>query len=96
MVATVGEMYLAITAAAEALTPSGLDQIRSQLAQHLGVSEANVALNMFSGSVILQVTVSGERVDGERLARQLETEVTAGRLSSVVVGYVLPNAHVCG
>ena len=91
--ATVGEVYLAITASAETLTPSGLDQIRSQLAQHLGASEANIALNMLPGSVILQVTLSGERVDGERLAKQLEQDVTAGRLSTVVVGYVPPTSH---
>jgi hypothetical protein len=93
MVATVGEIYLAITAAAESVTSSGLDQIRSQLAQHLAVSEAIIKLNLFSGSVILQVTFSGERVDGARLAQQLETDVTAGRLSNVVVGYVPPNSH---
>ncbi len=95
MVATVGEIYLAIAAAAEAVTSSGLDQIRSQLAQHLAVSEAVIKLNLFSGSVILQVTFSGERVDGARLAQQLETDVTAGRLSNVVVGCVPPNAKVC-
>ncbi len=95
MVATVGEIYLAIAAAAEAVTSSGLDQIRSQLAQHLAVSEAVIKLNLFSGSVIVQVTFSGERVDGARLAQQLETDVTAGRLSNVVVGYVPPNAKVC-
>jgi hypothetical protein len=90
---TVGEVYLAITAAAESLTSSALDQIRSQLAKHLAVSEAIIKLNMLSGSVILQVTLSGERVDGARLAQQLETDVTAGRLSNVVVGYVPPNSH---
>ena len=95
MVATVGEIYLAITAAAESVTSSDLDQIRSQLAQHLAVRETVIKLNLFSGSVILQVTFSGERVDGARLAQQLETDVTAGRLSSVVVGYVPPNAKVC-
>jgi hypothetical protein len=95
MMATVGEIYLVITAAAESLTSSGLDLIRSQLAQHLAVSEAIIKLNLFSGSVILHVTFSGERVDGARLAQQLETEVTAGRLSSVVVGYVPPNSKVC-
>ena len=95
MVASVGEIYLAIDISAESLTPSGLDQIRSQLAQHLGMSKANIALNMLSGSVVLQVTLSGERVDGARLAQQLETDVMAGRLSSVVVGYVPPNAQVC-
>jgi len=93
VVATVGEIYLAIGVSAEFLTPSGLDQIRSQLAQHLGVSKANIALNMLSGSVILQVTLSGERVDGARLAQQLETDVTGGRLSGVVVGYVPPSSH---
>jgi hypothetical protein len=93
VVATVGEIYLAIGVSAESLTPSGLDQIRSQLAQHLGVSKANIALNMLSGSVVLQVTLSGERVDGARLAKQLETDVTAGRLSGVVVGYVPSNSH---
>ena len=93
MVATVGEIYLAITAAAESVTSSGLDQIRSQLAQHLAVSEAVIKLNLFSGSVILQVTFSGEQVDGARLAQQLETDVTAGRLSNVVVGYVPPNSQ---
>ena len=93
MVATVGEIYLAITAAAESVTSSGLDQIRSQLAEHLAVSEVIIKLNLFSGSVILQVTLSGERVDGARLAQQLETDVTAGRLSGVVVGYVPPNSH---
>jgi hypothetical protein len=59
------------------------------------MSKANIALNMLSGSVVLQVTLSGERVDGARLAQQLETDVMAGRLSSVVVGYVPPNAQVC-
>jgi hypothetical protein len=92
--ATVGELYLAITAAAESLTPSGLDQIRSQLAQHLGVGEANIVLNVLSGSIILKVTISGERVDGAWLAQLLETDVTAGRLSSVVVGYAPRTSHV--
>jgi hypothetical protein len=64
-----------------------LDQIRSQLAQHLAVGKANIALNMLSGSVVLQVILSGERVDGARFAQQLETDVTSGRLSTVVVGY---------
>jgi hypothetical protein len=93
MVATVGEIYLAITAAAESVTSSGLDQIRSQLAQHLAVRETVIKLNVFSGSVILQVTLSGERADGARLAQQLETDVNAGRLSVVVVGYVPPNSR---
>ncbi len=93
MVATVGEIYLAIGVSAESLTPSGLDQIRSQLAQHLGVSKANIVLNLLSGSVVLQVTLLGERVDGARLAQQLETDITAGRLSGVVVGYVPPTSH---
>jgi hypothetical protein len=95
MVATVGEIYLAFTAAAESVTSSDLDQIRSQLAQHLAVREAIIKLNFISGSVILQVTCTGERVDGARLAQQLETDVTAGRLSNVVVGYVPPNAKAC-
>jgi hypothetical protein len=69
-----------------------LDQIRSQLAQHLAVSEAIIKLNLFSGSVVLQVILWGERVDGAGLAQQLEMDVTSGRLSTVVVGYEPPNS----
>jgi hypothetical protein len=57
------------------------------------VSKANIVLNLLSGSVVLQVTLLGERVDGARLAQQLETDITAGRLSGVVVGYVPPTSH---
>jgi hypothetical protein len=51
---TVGVVFLAIAAAAELLTPTGLTQIQSQLAQNLGMSKANMVLNIISGSVILQ------------------------------------------
>ena len=88
-----GVVYLAIAAPAEALSSSGLAEVRSQLARHLSqfdtrIGDANIALNMLAGSVVLRVTLSGDGIDGTKLARQLEADVSAGRLSSVVVGYV--------
>ena len=89
-----GVLYLAIAAPAEALSPSGLAEVRSQLARHLShfdtrIGEANIALNVLAGSVVLRVALSGDSIDGKKLAKQLEADVASGRLSSVVVGYVL-------
>ena len=72
-------------------------QIGSQVLQHLsqysqhfsaGLSEA-VALRVMSGSVVVEVTLSGEQVDGASLARLLESDVDTGRLKMVLtIGYV--------
>jgi len=60
------------------------------------MSKANMVLNIFSGSVILQVALSGEGIDGARLAKQLEDDITLGRLSSVAVGCTPPDTNfVC-
>jgi hypothetical protein len=90
----VGLLYLGIAAPAEALSPSGLAEVRSQLARHLSqldtrIGEANIALTVLAGSVVLRVALSGGSIDGKKLAKQLEADVLAGRLSSVVVGYAL-------
>ena len=87
----VGVLYLAIAAPAEALSPSGLAEVRSQLARHLSqfdtrIGDANIALNVLAGSVVLRVALSGDSIDGKKLAKELEADVSAGRLSSVVVG----------
>jgi hypothetical protein len=89
----VGVLYLAIAALAEALSPFGLAEVRSQLARHLSqldtrIGDANIALNVLAGSVVLRVALSGDSIDGKKLAKELEADVSAGRLSSVVVGYV--------
>ena len=89
----VGELYLAIAAPAEALSPSGLAEVRSQLARHLSqfdtrIGDANIALNVLAGSVVLRVALSGDSIDGKKLAKELEADVLAGRLSSLVIGYV--------
>ena len=89
----VGVLYLAIAAPPEALSPSGLAEVRSQLARHLSqfdtrIGEANIALSVLAGSVVLRVALSGDSIDGKKLAKELEADVSAGRLSSVVVGYV--------
>jgi hypothetical protein len=89
----VGLVYLAIAAPAEALSPSGLAEVRSQLSRHLAqfdtrIGDANIALNVLAGSVVLRVALSGDGVDGKRLAKQLEVDVSSGRLSILIVGYV--------
>jgi len=89
----VGVLYLAIAAPPEALSPSGLAEVRSQLARHLSqfdtrIGDANIAVNVLAGSVVLRVALSGDSIDGKKLAKELEADVSAGRLSSVVVGYV--------
>ena len=89
----VGVLYLAIAAPPEALSPSGLAEVRSQLARHLSqldtrIGDANIAVNVLAGSVILRVTLSGDSIDGKKLAKLLEADVTSGRLSNFVVGYV--------
>jgi hypothetical protein len=90
---SVGVMYLAIAAPAEALSPSGLAEVRSQLSRHLAqfdtrTGDAHIALNVLAGSVVLQVTLSGDSIDGKKLAKLLEADVSLGRLSNFVVGYV--------
>ena len=52
------------------------------------IGDANIALNVLAGSVVLRVALSGDSIDGKKLAKELEADVSAGRLSSVVVGYV--------
>ena len=89
----VGVVYLAIAAPAEALSPSGLAEVRSQLSRHLAqldtrTGDANIALNVLAGSVVLRVTLSGDSIDGKKLAKLLEADVSSGRLSNLVVGYV--------
>jgi hypothetical protein len=89
----VGVAYLAIAAPAEALSPSSLAEVRSQLSRHLAqfdarIGDANIALNVLAGSVILAVALSGDGIDGKRLANQLEEDVSSGRLSILIVGYV--------
>ena len=88
-----GVVYLAIAAPAEALSSSGLAEVRSQLARHLSqfdtrIGEANIALSVLAGSVVLRVALSGGSIDGKKLANELEADVSAGRLSSLVAGYV--------
>ena len=93
---SVGVLYLAIAAPAEALSPSGLAEVRSQLSRHLAqfdarigsIGDANIALTVLAGSVVLRVTLSGDSIDGKRLATQLEADVSSGRLSIFVIGYV--------
>ena len=90
----VGVLYLAIAAPAEALSPSSLAEVRSQLSRHLAqfdarIGDANIALNVLAGSVVLRVTLSGDSIDGKKLAKQLEADVSSGRLSIFVIGYVL-------
>ena len=89
-----GVAYLAIAAPAEALSPSSLAEVRSQLSRHLTqfdtrIRDANIALNVLAGSVVLRVTLSGDSIDGKKLAKQLEADVSSGRLSIFVIGYVL-------
>jgi hypothetical protein len=52
------------------------------------IGDANIALNVLAGSVVLRVALSGDGVDGKRLAKQLEVDVSSGRLSILIVGYV--------
>ena len=89
---SVGVLYLAIAAPAEALSPSGLAEVRSQLSRHLAqfdtrIGDANIALNVLAGSVVVRVALSGDSIDGKKLAKQLEADVSSGRLSIFVVGY---------
>ena len=93
---TVGTAYLALATAADSLTSSAVAQIRLQLLQHLSqysqyssarLSEANFAVNVLSGSVVLEVIISGENVDGAAIARQLESDVASG-LFKPMIGYV--------
>ncbi len=91
-VGSVGVVYLAIAAPA-ALSPSGLAEVRSQLSRHLAqfdtrIGVAIIALNVLAGSVVLRVALSGDSIDGKKLANQLEADVLSGRLSIFVVGYV--------
>ena len=88
----VGVVYLAIAAPAEALSPSGLAEVRSQLSRHLAqfdarIGDADIALNVLAGSVVLRVALSGDSIDGKKLAKQLEADVASGRLSILVLGY---------
>jgi hypothetical protein len=53
------------------------------------IGDANIALNVLAGSVVLRVTLSGDSIDGKKLAKQLEADVSSGRLSIFVIGYVL-------
>ena len=92
-VESVGLVFLAIAAPAEALSPSGLAEVRSQLSRHLvqfdtRIGDANIALNVLAGSVVLAVALSGDGIDGKTLANQLEEDVSSGRLSILIVGYV--------
>jgi hypothetical protein len=94
---TVGTAYLALATAADSLTSSAVAQIRLQLFQHLSqysqyyssarLSEANFAVNVLAGSVVLEVIISGENVDGAAIARQLESDVASGLLKTSI-GYV--------
>ena len=93
---TVGTAYLALATAADSLTSSAVAQIQSQLVQHLSrysrysfarLREANFAVNVLAGSVVLEVIISGENVDGAAIARQLESDVASGLLKTSI-GYV--------
>jgi hypothetical protein len=93
---TVGTAYLALATAADSLTSSAVAQIRLQLVQHLSrysqyssarLSEANYAVNVLAGSVVLEVIISGENVHGAAIARQLESDVASG-LFKIMIGYV--------
>jgi hypothetical protein len=52
------------------------------------IGDANIALNVLAGSVVLAVALAGDGIDGKRLANQLEEDVSSGRLSILIVGYV--------
>jgi hypothetical protein len=93
---TVGTAYLALATAADSLTSSAVAQILLQLVLHLSqysqyssarLSEANFAVNVLAGSVVLEVIISGENVDGAAIARQLESDVASG-LFKTMIGYV--------
>jgi 23S rRNA pseudoU1915 N3-methylase RlmH len=102
VVGTTGVAYLGVATAVESLPSSTVARIGLEVARHLsqysqyqsaGFSEANVALRVLPGSVVIQVTISGEQVDGASLARQLESDVDTGRLELLVtIGYVPQSA----
>jgi hypothetical protein len=97
----VGEMYLTIPSTPDQMTASTLAQVRGQLAQHLSpytyakISAANVALVVLAGSVVLRVTLSGENLDGNALAKVLEQDIRDRRLDSLVIGCALATATSC-
>jgi hypothetical protein len=96
---TVGEMYLTIPSTPDQMTASTLAQVRGQLAQYLStytyVSAANVALVVLAGSVVVRVTLSGENLDGNALAKVLEQDIRDRRLDSLVIGCALATATSC-
>ena len=105
VVGTTGVAYLAVVTAVESLPSSVVAQIRLEMVEHLsqysqhysaGLSEANFALNVFPGSVVIEVTISGEQVDGTTLVRLLESDVDMGRLKIMLtIGYVPEPSRKC-
>ena len=89
----IGVVYLTLDATADMLVPSALAGIRTSLVQYLslytGVTEANLQVKLFSGSVILEVTIalppnnSIYMYDSAVLASQLAADVESGSLSTV-------------
>ena len=97
---TTGVAYLVVATATDSLEPAAVVQIQLQVVQHLsqysryysaGLNEANVALIVLArlGPVVIEVTISGEQVDGAMLAPKLESDVAAGLLkATITIGYV--------
>jgi hypothetical protein len=90
----IGVVYLTLDATADMLVPSALAGIRTSLVQYFsirytGVTEANLQVKLFSGSVILEVTIalppnsSIYMYDSAVLASQLAADVESGSLSTV-------------
>ena len=102
---TTGVAYLAVDTALESVPPSAVAQVRSQVREHLsqysqyysaGLRDAHFALNVMSGSVVIEVTVSGEQVDGATLARLLESDVGTRRLKmTLAIGYAPKPSQKC-
>jgi hypothetical protein len=90
-------LYLTVDAAPDMLVPSALEDIRAGLVRHLSqytpVTEENVQVKLFSGSVILEVTItippssSANKYDSASLADQLATDISSRSLSTVGSGY---------
>jgi hypothetical protein len=53
-----------------------------------GLRDAHFALNFMSGSVVIEVTVPGEQVDGATLARLLESDVGTRSLKMTLGDWV--------
>jgi hypothetical protein len=100
----IGVVYLTLDATADMLVPSALAGIRTSLVQYLSrytrVTEANLQVKLFSGSVILEVTIalppnnSIYMYDSAVLASQLAADVESGSLSTVGNGCAPSNLAI--